>query len=161
MYAIKWVHGFVVHYFVLSLGHDCPSDSEAALWNVGESIAIMKRIENITTAKQSTEKRMHISWYLLDNRSYDDIIIWKFFLHYLYLVKGIHRSPMASPHNDPVVRSLAVSFVIDLNQLLHTVQLLVVSDAMMFVWCHSLYCYFDGIVINGSCQNDNFQCSQW
>ena len=31
---------------------------------------------------------------------YDDVIKWKHFSHYMHFVRGIHRSPVDSPHKD-------------------------------------------------------------
>ena len=45
---------------------------------------------------------LHISWllhwHLGNNTTHDDVIKWKHFPRYWSLVRGIHRSPMNSPH---------------------------------------------------------------
>ena len=44
---------------------------------------------------------------LRDGLNHDDVIIWKYFPHYWPFVRGIHPSPVNSPHYDVSVMSLA------------------------------------------------------
>ena len=50
--------------------------------------------------------RKTVPWYSYDWRllliqiSYDNVIKWKHFLRYWHIVRGIHRSPVNSPHKD-------------------------------------------------------------
>ena len=50
--------------------------------------------------------------------NYDDVIKWKHFPRYWPYVRGIHRSPVNSPHKRPVTRSLDVFFDLRLNKRL-------------------------------------------
>ena len=49
---------------------------------------------------------------------HDDVIKWKHFRRYWAFVRGIHRSPMNSPHRRPVTRSFGVFFDLRLNKQL-------------------------------------------
>ena len=42
---------------------------------------------------------------------YDDVIKWKHFPRYWPIVRGIHRSPMDSPHKSPRRRALMLSLL--------------------------------------------------
>ena len=48
-------------------------------------------------------------------QSHDDFIKWKHFPHYWPFVRGIHQSPLDSPHKRPVKRSFDVLFDLCLN----------------------------------------------
>ena len=50
----------------------------------------------------------YIKW---NTSFHDDIIKWKYFLHYWPLVRGIHRWLVNSPHNDQWCRALMFSFI--------------------------------------------------
>ena len=50
--------------------------------------------------------------------SHDDVIKWKHFPRYWPFVRGIHRSPVNSPHKRPVTRSFAVFFDLRMNKRL-------------------------------------------
>ena len=47
------------------------------------------------------------------------IITWKSFPYYWPFVRGIHRSPVDSPHKEQVVQSFDVSFDVSQNKLLN------------------------------------------
>ena len=47
---------------------------------------------------------------------HDDVIKWKHFPHYWPFVQGIHRSPVNSPAQRPVMRSFDVFFDLHLNK---------------------------------------------
>ena len=47
---------------------------------------------------------------------HDDVIKWKHFPRYWSFVRGIHRSPVNSPHKRPVMRSFHVFFDLRLNK---------------------------------------------
>ena len=101
----------------------------------------------------------------------------------LAFVRGIHRRPVNSPHKWPVTRKMYPfdDVIMDLCDWHHKGQLGTVTRKMFpFVtssWevqvlnsvmhCPALKrkcLHFDEIFITGctgSCQNDNFQCSQW
>ena len=51
-------------------------------------------------------------------RQHDDVIKWKHFPRYWPFVRGIHRSPVNSPHKGPVTRSFDVFFDLRLNKWL-------------------------------------------
>ena len=48
--------------------------------------------------------------------SHDDVIKWKHFPRNWPFVRGIHRSPVNSPHKWPVTRSFDVFFYLSLNK---------------------------------------------
>ena len=50
--------------------------------------------------------------------SHDDVIKWKHFPRYWPFVRGIHRSPVNSPHKRPVTRSFDIYFDLRLNKRL-------------------------------------------
>ena len=50
------------------------------------------------------------------NHLHDDVIKWKDFPRYWPFVRGIHRSPVNSPHKKPVTRSFDVFFDLRLNK---------------------------------------------
>ena len=47
----------------------------------------------------------------LSTNVHDDIIKWKHFLHYWPFVRGIHRSPVVSPHKSQWRRALVFSLI--------------------------------------------------
>ena len=49
---------------------------------------------------------------------YDDVMKWKHFPRHWPFVRGIHRSPVNSPHKRPVTRSFDVFFDLGLNKRL-------------------------------------------
>ena len=49
---------------------------------------------------------------------HDDVIKWKHFPRYWTFVRGIHRSPVNSPHKGPTTRSFDVFFDVRLNKRL-------------------------------------------
>ena len=51
-------------------------------------------------------------------RGHDNVIKWKHFPRYWPFVRGIHRSPVISPHKRPVTRRFDVFFDLRLNKLL-------------------------------------------
>ena len=73
-------------------------------------------LQNLCCAIQVPETRLSISWrvhvrlllvlyivyhddkLLLETRQHDDVIKWKHFLRYWPFMRGIHRSPVNSPH---------------------------------------------------------------
>ena len=48
----------------------------------------------IISPRASNAESVSVSW----RHMHDDVIIWKHFLRYLPIVRGIHRSPVNSPH---------------------------------------------------------------
>ena len=44
-------------------------------------------------------------------RRHDDVIKWKHFLHFVRFVRGIHQSPVNSPHKDQWWGALMFSFI--------------------------------------------------
>ena len=61
---------------------------------------------------------------------YDDVMTWKCYPHCWPFARGIHRSPMDSPHKGPVMR-ISVSFVASLN-ILQTIELSVIWDSLTY-----------------------------
>ena len=53
------------------------------------------------------------------SKVHDDVIKWKHFPRYWPFVRGIHRSPVNSPHKGPVTRSFDVFFELRLNKQLN------------------------------------------
>ena len=68
----------------------------------------------------------HISW-VYETRFHHDVIIWLRFPHYWPLLRGIHRSPMDSPHKGPIIWTFNVSFFtskcINFNKVLESLLL--------------------------------------
>ena len=82
-----------------------------------------------------------ISWYRLDNnptpKHHDDVIKWKHFPRNLPFVRGMHTSPMDSPHKGQRRGSL-MCFVwcVPGQTVKQTVKLSVVWDTLMHMWRH-------------------------
>ena len=78
-------------------------------------------------------------------------------------VKGIHWWPVDCAHKGPVTREV---FPCDAFVVEYAGCPLVNRYFTIFLWCtlKRKCLHFDEIIITGctgSCQNDNFQCSQW
>ena len=78
-------------------------------WNQYEGWIVWKHVETSTT-----------NWWTdgWDHSYHDDAIKWKHFPHYWPFVRGIHHSPVNSPHKGQWCRALFFSFDVRLNQTL-------------------------------------------
>ena len=71
---------------------------------------------------------------------HNDVIKWKYFTRYWPFVRGIHRSPVDSPHKG----QLRGAFMFSLICAWRTIETLVILDAigiiMTSLWCKEIYC---------------------
>ena len=72
---------------------------------------------------QTTENKLHLilSYPIFSHNNcspHDDVIKWKHFPRYWPFVRGIHRSPVNSPHKWSVTQSFDVFFDLRLNKRL-------------------------------------------
>ena len=89
---------------IYDLSHPCPSGFFCWYWGSrsdhGEywkNITMIRRLTVLTIEPhRNTADSVHISCLLVS--SHDDFIKWKHFPRYLPFVRGIHRSPVNSPH---------------------------------------------------------------
>ena len=71
---------------------------------------------------------------------HDDVMTWKHYLHYWPFVRGIHWSPVDSPHKGSVMQSFHVSFDASLNKLL--------KKQLRDRWNEMSWCSFDVTIIS-------------
>ena len=66
---------------------------------------------------------MMISWngniFCIADSFLGESMWWSSVVHYWPFVRGIHRSPVNSPHKGPVMQTFNISFVVNLNKLLN------------------------------------------
>ena len=77
---------------------------------------------------------------------HDDVRTRKRFPHYWSFVKGIHQLPVDSPHKKALMFTLMSALTVE-----QTVELSVIWDAMILIWCHcdiwdwsEILCYLKG-----------------
>ena len=75
------------------------------VWFYIQAIISVDLCEKSAPVMSNTEKRM--SW----NYIHDDVIKWKHFPRYWPFVRGIHRSPLNSPHKGQWRRALVFSLI--------------------------------------------------
>ena len=63
-----------------------------------------------------------------------DVTTWEHFPHYWLLVRGVMRSPVNSPHEEPVMQSFEVYQMLVPNKLFNKQTELMIWDAMPLVW---------------------------
>ena len=88
-----------------------------APWTLLSGYACYKRLRRVciwvrstcTKPQQSATRRDLVCVYFVDQMLYDDVIRWKRFPRYWPFVRGIHRSPVSSPHKGKWSRALVFS----------------------------------------------------
>ena len=91
-----------------------------AFWNVGcsclvgqDNLMVRFNYEEFRIVnKPCTVRTLAKAYYLhFANKCYDDVIKWKLFPRHWPCVRGIHRSPVNSPHNSQWRRALLFSLI--------------------------------------------------
>ena len=82
-------------------------DMRSIKWFIIHVMCVLHCNVNTGISGRRTESLIH-----------DDVIKWKHFPRYWPFVRGIHRTPVNSPHKGPVTRSLDVFFDLLLNKRL-------------------------------------------
>ena len=112
-YPSKFPIFFRITWLIRGQSHDFISASVSALKNMGRKIPqIPLGIHDITKTKCSTRKpRMHISWWRHQMETFSMLLAF---------MRGIHRSPVNSPHKGQWRRALMFSLICALNKQLST-----------------------------------------
>ena len=82
----RWWHHNDLNLGINSYNHDSSHDQIRCFW-----LAEVRNFTNIMIELAPNHKRLAIIWH-------DDVIKWKHFPRYWPFVRGIHRSPVNSPH---------------------------------------------------------------
>ena len=70
------------------------------------------------------------------DRQHNDVTIWKHFPRYCPFVRGIHRSPVDTPHKGTVARTFDVSLLSVWTNCWTNTRLSVIRDVMAVFWRH-------------------------
>ena len=86
-------------------------------WNAGRQCVISWRHwPPLAKSRTGEDYQKYIS--IVVRNTHDDVIRWKHYLRYWPFVRGIHRSPVNSPHKGPATRSFDVFFDLNPNKQL-------------------------------------------
>ena len=80
-----------------------------ALWHIFVDIFVDESVITGLDNGSYNNSPVYVTLYLIPSR--DDVIKWKYFPRYWPFVRGIHRSPVDSPHNSQWRGALALSWI--------------------------------------------------
>ena len=98
LYNRMLIHGKTGSLYTEMRHHSCPSASEVTLKDMGTNMSYV-------------HKYVHSSRDVLYPLLHDDVTRWKHLLRYWPFVRGIHRSPVNSPHKGQWCGALIFSLI--------------------------------------------------
>ena len=122
------------------------------LWGT-KFIGILIKISHSAKPKLDLKNVRRMATILLPSQCRDDVIKWKHFPRYWPFVRGIHRSPVDSPHKGHCFQELSCFrwSVLEIT-IEQTIQTLVIWDPIALILT-SLYCVKSPSVWLGSSYN--------
>ena len=118
---------------------------EAALARVHHRVHWMNGYDALTDCWHQGFAIMIVSHMLIHSKGndalyHDGVLTWRYFLRYWPFVRGIHRSPLESPQKRIIdVEVWCFFYCQPESPVEQIVEMSVVWEAKMFLWCHYMY----------------------
>ena len=113
-----WASFINLHGFMISISTSSKSISSSVCWAIrvyfeqGVFISVFTTALLCLSLYSASQNYPHILCFVvLSESSHDDVIKWKHLPRYWSCVRGIHRSPVNSPHKGQWRRALMFSFI--------------------------------------------------